>query len=265
MKILKPVRTDKIYREIKILQTLYGGHNIVKLYDVLKDPQKNQALVFEYIPNIETKQLNYQFDRTDIQLYTYKILQALEYAHTHGIMHRDVKPLNIVIDHEKRDLRLIDWGLGEYYHPDQEYNVRVASRYYKGPELLVDDRLYHYSLDIWSLGCTLAGMLFRVDTMFKGSDNFDQLLKITKVLGTQKLMDYVKNYSLTIPKEAAILLKNTEPIPWTAFVNEKNSHRVTPEGLDLLDKMLQYDKNKRITPAEAMQHPYFASIHKMLE
>jgi casein kinase II subunit alpha len=265
VKILKPVRTEKIYREIKILQTLYGGPNIVKLYDVLKDPQKNQALVFEYIPNIETKQLNYQFDRTDIQLYTYKILQALEYAHTHGIMHRDVKPLNIVIDHEKRDLRLIDWGLGEYYHPDQEYNVRVASRYYKGPELLVDDRLYHYSLDIWSLGCTLAGMLFRIDTMFKGSDNFDQLVKITKVLGTQKLMDYVKNYSLTVPKEAACLLKNTEPVPWTSFVNEKNHHRITPEGLDLLDKMLQYDKNKRITPAEAMQHPYFASIRKMLE
>ncbi len=60
IKILKPVRTEKIYRETKILQTLYGGPNIVKLYDVLRDSAtKTPCLVFEYIPNIETKQLNY--------------------------------------------------------------------------------------------------------------------------------------------------------------------------------------------------------------
>ena len=88
-------------------------------------------------------------------------------------MHRDIKPLNIIINHETRDLRLIDWGLADYYHPEQEYNCRVASRYYKGPELLVEDKKYHYSLDIWSLGCTLAGMLLKIDTFFKGADNFD--------------------------------------------------------------------------------------------
>jgi len=54
----------------------------------------------------------------------------------------------------------------------------VASRYYKGPELLVDDKLYHYSLDMWSLGCTMGGMMLRVEPFFKGSDNEDQLLKI---------------------------------------------------------------------------------------
>ncbi len=74
-------------------------------------------------------------------------------------MHRDVKPHNIMIDHEKRELRLIDWGLAEFYFPDKEYNVRVASRYFKGPELLVDNEIYDYSLDIWSLGCMFAGMV----------------------------------------------------------------------------------------------------------
>lgn len=76
-----------------------------------------------------------------------------------GIIHRDVKPHNIIIDHKKRELRLIDWGLAEFYFPNQEYNVRVASRYFKGPELLLDNMLYRYSLDIWSLGCMFAGMV----------------------------------------------------------------------------------------------------------
>ena len=74
-------------------------------------------------------------------------------------MHRDVKPHNVMIDHSQKKLRLIDWGLAEFYHPGREYNVRVASRYFKGPELLVDLQDYDYSLDMWSLGCMLAGMV----------------------------------------------------------------------------------------------------------
>ncbi len=91
-------------------------------------------------------------------------------------MHRDVKPHNVMIDHEHRkvtvvslpryahtyahlQLRLIDWGLAEFYHPKTEYNVRVASRYFKGPELLVDFQEYDYSLDMWSLGCMFASMV----------------------------------------------------------------------------------------------------------
>jgi serine/threonine protein kinase len=66
------------------------------------------------------------------------------------------QPHNVMIDHEKRKLRLIDWGLAEFYHPGKEYNVRVASRYFKGPELLVDLQDYDYSLDMWSLGCMFA-------------------------------------------------------------------------------------------------------------
>ena len=65
----------------------------------------------------------------------------------------------------------------------REYNVRVASRYFKGPELLVDFQEYDYSLDMWSLGCMLAGMLFRKEPFFHGHDNFDQLVKIAKVNG----------------------------------------------------------------------------------
>lgn len=144
------------------------------LTDLLKEKvSRIPCFVYEYMDCQESKQLFTKLNDFECRLYTYKVLQALEFSHRHGIMHRDVKPLNIVVNHAEKDLRLIDWGLAEFYHPDKDYNVRVASRYYKGPELLVDDRLYHYSLDIWSLGCTMAGMIFRIETFFKGKDNYD--------------------------------------------------------------------------------------------
>lgn len=207
------------------------------------------------------------FDDFDVRVYTYKVLEALDFSHSHGIMHRDVKPLNIVINHETKELRLIDWGLADFYLPEKEYNVRVASRYYKGPELLVDDHLYHYSLDIWSLGCTLAGMMFKVDTFFKGSDNFDQLMRIVRVLGEDDLHEYVHRYNLRIPKEVKKLMQGQEleKQPFSAFVNSKNEHMVSTEGLDLLEKMLVYDKNKRINCKNAMEHPYFDPIRDFLK
>ncbi|MBA0769011.1 hypothetical protein Gotri_017779 [Gossypium trilobum] len=152
IKILKPVKKKKIKREIKILQNLCGGPNIVKLLDVVRDHHSKT-------PSL-----------------------ALDYCHSQGIMHRDVKPHNVMIDHELRKLRLIDWGLAEFYHPGKEYNVRVASRYFKGPELLVDLQDYDYSLDMWSLGCMFAGMIFRKEPFFYGHDNHDQLVKIAKVI-----------------------------------------------------------------------------------
>ena len=93
---------------------------------------------------------------SDVRFYLFELLKALDYCHSMGIIHRDVKPHNVLIDHQQRKLRLIDWGLAEFYHPGREYNVRVASRYFKGPELLVDFQEYDYSLDLWSLGCMVS-------------------------------------------------------------------------------------------------------------
>lgn len=105
----------------------------------MRDPQtETPSLIFEYVDNMDFKTLYPTLTDFDIRYYMLELLKALEYAHSCGIMHRDVKPHNVMIDHRTRTLRLIDWGLAEFYHKDQEYNVRVASRYFKGPELLVD-------------------------------------------------------------------------------------------------------------------------------
>ena len=160
VKLLKPVKKKKIFREMKILQNLQGGQNIIKLIDAVRDPvSKTPALVFEHVNNTDYKTLFPTLSDFEVRFYIYEILKALDYCHSQGIMHRDIKPHNVMIDHSARKVRVIDWGLAEFYFPGREYNVRVASRYYKGPELLVNDQLYNYSLDIWSLGCMLAAIV----------------------------------------------------------------------------------------------------------
>uniref|UniRef100_A0A2P2L7K9 Casein kinase II subunit alpha n=1 Tax=Rhizophora mucronata TaxID=61149 RepID=A0A2P2L7K9_RHIMU len=230
IKILKPVKKKKIKREIKILQNLCGGPNIVKLLDVVRDQHsKTPSLIFEFVNSTDFKVLYPTLTDYDIRYYIYELLKALDYCHSQGIMHRDVKPHNVMIDHELRKLRLIDWGLAEFYHPGKEYNVRVASRYFKGPELLVDLQDYDYSLDLWSLGCMFAGMIFRKEPFFYGHDNHDQLVKIAKVLGTDELNAYLNKYHLELDPQLDALVGRHSRKPWSKFINPDNQHLVSPE------------------------------------
>lgn len=129
IKILKPVKHKKIQREILILQNLRGGPNVISLLDTVRDPDsKTPSLIFEHVNNVDFKVLYPTLSDADIRYYLYQLLKALAYCHSQGIMHRDVKPHNVMIDPQKRELRLIDWGLAEFYFPGQSYNVRVASR-----------------------------------------------------------------------------------------------------------------------------------------
>uniref|UniRef100_A0A8C8K2W7 non-specific serine/threonine protein kinase n=1 Tax=Oncorhynchus tshawytscha TaxID=74940 RepID=A0A8C8K2W7_ONCTS len=263
VKILKPVKKKKIKREIKILENLRGGPNIISLKDIVKDPvSRTPALVFEHVNNTDFKQLYQTLTDYDIRFYMFEILKALDYCHSMGIMHRDVKPHNVMIDHEHRKLRLIDWGLAEFYHPGQEYNVRVASRYFKGPELLVDYQMYDYSLDMWSLGCMLASMIFRKEPFFHGHDNYDQLVRIAKVLGTEDLYNYIDKYNIELEPRFNDILGRHSRKRWERFVHSENQHLVSPEALDFLDKLLRYDHQARLTAHEAMAHPYYCKCEE---
>lgn len=120
IKVLKPVKKKKIKREIKILQNLAGGPNIIGLLDVVRDPQsKTPSIVFEYVNNTDFKVLYPKFSDYDVRYYMLELLKALDFCHSRGIMHRDVKPHNVMIDHEQRKVgqfflqsktRLLRWG-----------------------------------------------------------------------------------------------------------------------------------------------------------
>ncbi|GJJ09459.1 hypothetical protein Clacol_003682 [Clathrus columnatus] len=252
IKVLKPVKKKKIKREIKILQNLAGGPNIIALLDVVRDPSsKIPSLVTEYIHNVDFKVLYARFTDFDVRYYILELLK----------------------------LRLIDWGLAEFYHPQTEYNVRVASRYFKGPELLVDFQEYDYSLDMWSLGCMFASMvgkrplsvpadefnteyekIFRKEPFFHGHDNYDQLVKITKVLGTDDLYTYLEKYDIELDSQYDDILGRYPKKPWTRFVNAENQRYISNEAIDFLDKLLRYDHQERLTAAEAQAHPYFDPV-----
>lgn len=128
IKVLKPVKKKKIKREIKILQNLAGGPNIVALLDVVRDPQvghrhglkkpradsadvvlqsKTPSIIFEYVNNTDFKVLYPKFTDFDVRYYILELLKALDFCHSRGIMHRDVKPHNVMIDHEQRKVGLV--------------------------------------------------------------------------------------------------------------------------------------------------------------
>ncbi|XP_044758546.1 casein kinase II subunit alpha-like isoform X2 [Coccinella septempunctata] len=264
IKILKPVRRKKIKREIKILDYLKGGVNIIKLLAVVSIPNTDlNGLIFEHMENSEVfKKIYLELHEADTRYYMYEVMKALDYCHSKGIMHRDVKPQNIIVDQKNKKLRLIDWGLAEFYHPKQDYNVRVASRYFKGPELLVDYGYYDYSLDIWSVGCMFASMIFRRDPFFHGYDNYDQLLRIVKILGTNELFTYLEKYNIPLDSKFINMLGHHSRKSWQRFVPTETEHLVNEVAISFLEAMLKYDHTKRITAKEALEHPYFLPLQR---
>ncbi|KAG6820243.1 hypothetical protein H0H93_003407 [Arthromyces matolae] len=261
IKVLKPVAAKKIKREIKVLRNLTGGPNVVALLDVVLDSSaRYHSLIMEYVENIEWKSLLPRLTESDIKHYIFQLLKALDFVHSHGIMHRDVKPGNVMLDHQRRKLRLIDWGLAEFYHPGTEYHIRVGSRYYKAPELLVGYKQYDYSLDLWSVGCMFASMIFSREHFFRGSDNNDQLLRILKTLGTEQFDSYLRKYNIQFETDKEPLLTNYAKLPWHRFIAIDNQSLTTPEAMDLLDKLLRYDHQERLTAREAQAHVYFNSV-----
>jgi len=260
VKVLKPIKKRKIKKEVKVLLNLVGAPNTVRLLDMVRDKAtKVPCLVFNFIDASSWKSIDWE--EADLQHYLYQLIKCLDFAHSVGIMHRDIKPDNIMIDHSARKVTIIDWGLAEFYHAGNEYNVGVATRPFKGPELLVNFKMYDYSIDMWAVGCVLGQIIFNKSPyMFYGSNNVDQLVKIAKVLGTKGLDKYLDKYDIGLTEQQEELLEDFEKESWDDHIHEKTAHLVTDDVLDLLDKLLKYDHAARLTAREAMDHKYFKGV-----
>lgn len=266
IKVLKPIKSHRVAREVKILQNLNGKYNVPKLCDIVKDyGSQTPSLILEYCKNDDLNKTSKKMSDFELRYYVYEILRALDYSHSNGIMHRDVKPGNIMVDHANRKVRLIDWGLAEFYFPKKQYSVRVASRYFKGPELLVGYETYDYSLDMWSLGASLAAIIFSKEPFFYGEDNNEVLLQIIQTLGSDDFIEYTKKYKILIDEKIERKVLGHKKVQFNKLINQHTKHFANLEALDFVSGLLVFDHHLRYLPKEAMKHKYFDEVREMWE
>nr|CAD7259995.1 unnamed protein product [Timema shepardi] len=171
-------------REISLLREL-DHPNIVKLLEVVPCDKK-LYMVFEYLLLDLKKFLDMNRTLLPISLvksYTFQLLSAISFCHAHKVLHRDLKPQNLLIDHTGY-IKLADFGLARGFGiPVRTYTHEVVTLWYRAPEILLGAKFYTTSVDIWSLGCIFAEMMMK-RALFPGDSEIDQLFRIFRTLGT---------------------------------------------------------------------------------
>ncbi|KAJ8598999.1 hypothetical protein CTAYLR_009465 [Chrysophaeum taylorii] len=239
-------------REISLLKELQHP-NIVRLYDVVHTERK-LTLVFEYLDQDLKKYLDVceaGLEPTILKSFLYQLLNGVAFCHTHRVLHRDLKPQNLLINREGK-LKLADFGLARAFGiPVRSYTHEVVTLWYRAPDVLMGSRTYSTPVDIWSVGCIFAEMA-NCAPLFAGTSESDQLNRIFKTLGTPTPDVYPG--ILDLPDYKPDQLHVYPPTPLADKVPNLDAH-----GLDLLHRMLAYDPARRCSAADAMKHPYFST------
>lgn len=169
---------EHIFREIQILQQVCNGPNIIKLYDVIHNNVNRTSdlpvLIFEYVNFTNYRALLPVMSENDMRYYMKKALTALEFIHNNNIVHRDIKHNNILIDEQKRIVRVIDFGMSKWQYTAAQHSTK-ATIVFKAPELLLQYPQYSYSADIWAFGCFLASFYYNEVFVFHGATNLQVL------------------------------------------------------------------------------------------
>lgn len=241
-------------REISLLKELQHP-NIVRLYDVVHT-ERRLTLVFEYLDQDLKKYLDIcegGLEKTILKSFLYQLLCGVAFCHTHRVLHRDLKPQNLLINREGK-LKLADFGLARAFGiPVRSYTHEVVTLWYRAPDVLMGSRTYSTPVDIWSVGCIFAEMATS-KPIFAGTSESDQLKRIFKTLGTPTPQDYPALVEL--PDYNRDLDIMCYP-PLRSFAD------ITPQidnvGISLLSQMLTYDPLQRCSAADAMKHDYFSA------
>ena len=252
------ILAKRILREIKLLAHFHDD-NIVGLRNILTPPDEDFDYCYIVMDIMETdlKQVlrsGQKLTDAHIRFFIYQALRALRVIHSAGVIHRDITPANILVN-TNCDLKICDFGLAkEEAEGTEEMTDYVTMRWYRAPELVMEHRSYSPQIDIWGVGCILAELLGS-RPLFQGKDRVNQLDKIIDVLGTPSDEDI-----LSIGSQAAqkYLKKKSKR---ERIVLEQKYPDACPESLDLLEKLLVFHPEKRITVAEAMRHPYLQELH----
>ncbi|CAI8601455.1 unnamed protein product [Vicia faba] len=259
-------------REVSLLQMLSQSLYIVRLLNVEhvdkipksgtnSTPKPILYLVFEYL-DTDLKKFIDTFRKganprplptSLVQSFLFQLCKGVAHCHSHGVLHRDLKPQNLLLDQQKGILKIADLGLGRAFTvPLKSYTHEIVTLWYRAPEVLLGSTTYSTGVDIWSVGCIFAEMVRR-QALFPGDSEYQQLLNIFKLLGTPTEQQWPGVSSLrdwhVYPKWEAQNLTRAVP-------------SLAPEGVDLLSKMLKYNPCERISAKAALDHPYFDSLDK---
>ncbi|XP_014775828.1 cyclin-dependent kinase-like 4 [Octopus bimaculoides] len=169
-------------REIRMLKQL-KHQNLVNLIEVFRR-KKRLHLVFEYVDHTVLNELEknpHGVAENQVKKIIYQTLKAVNFCHQHKCIHRDVKPENILVN-KQGHVKLCDFGFARVLSPGDEYTDYVATRWYRGPELLVGDTQYGPPVDVWAIGCVFAELLTG-QALWPGFSDVDQLYLIKKTLG----------------------------------------------------------------------------------
>lgn len=188
------------------------------------------------------------------QYFVYQILKGLKYVHSAGVLHRDLKPSNLLVN-ASCDLKIGDFGLARTSTESNNFMTEyVVTRWYRAPELLLSCDSYDAAIDVWSVGCILGELLAR-KPILPGKDYIDQLKLIIRTLGTpsDEELEFIS---------ASKARSYIKALPWSPAPNlMKMFPGASPDAVDLLQRMLQFDPRKRITVEEALAHPWLKELH----
>jgi len=243
-------------REISLLKEL-NHPNIVRLYDVIHTERK-LTLVFEFLDQDLKKYIdscNGKMEVTSIKSFLYQLLKGVMYCHQHLILHRDLKPQNLLIN-ESGELKLADFGLARAFGiPVRSYTHEVVTLWYRAPEVLMESTRYSTPLDIWSVGCIFTEMATG-RPLFPGSGDQDQLLRIFKIMGTPTAATWPS--IVDTPAYKRDIMRDMAMHPAQSL--HALVPTMDPQGIDLLEKMLQYEPAQRISAKDALSHEYFNDL-----
>ncbi|GAB0090095.1 Mitogen-activated protein kinase [Sergentomyia squamirostris] len=255
-KLARPFQTavhaKRTYRELRMLKHM-NHENVIGLLNVFHPGGKSlESFQHVYlVTHLMGADLNniirtQKLSDDHVQFLVYQILRGLKYIHSAGIIHRDLKPSNIAVN-EDCELKILDFGLAR--PTENEMTGYVATRWYRAPEIMLNWMHYNQTVDIWSVGCIMAELLTG-RTLFPGSDHIHQLNLIMEVLGTP-----TEDFMAKISSESARNYIKSLPIM------KKQDFRTVflganPKAIDLLEKMLELDADKRIQAEGALAHPY---------
>ena len=265
----KKILCKRALREIKLLAHFRGHKNIIFLcdLDIIPDVYGNfdEIFLYEELMECDLHQIirsKQALTDSHYQSFVYQILCGLKYIHSADVLHRDLKPGNLLVNADC-ELKICDFGLARGYSSDPEKNQGflteyVATRWYRAPEIILSFQGYTKAIDMWSVGCILAELLGG-QTIFKGKDYVDQLNEILRVLGTPD-EETIQTIKSSRAQAYIRSLPYMEKIPFSRLYPNAE-----PLAIDLLEKLLTLEPDKRITVDEALEHPYLEVWHDPLD